>query len=77
MIGLGWIGDSMVRRNPEWDWNTRTASDVYAQAPHTGRAGCCWYSGATGWMVQFILESLLGLKVAVEWHGPAPARVVK
>ncbi len=71
------MGDSMVRRNPEWDWNTRTASDVYAQAPRTGRAGWSWHTGATGWMVQCILEPLLGLKVAVQWHGPAPARGVK
>ena len=38
------------------------ASDVYALAPHVGRGGWTWYTGAAGWMVQFILESLLGLR---------------
>ena len=38
------------------------AGDVYALAPHTGRGGWTWYTGAAGWMLQFILESLLGLR---------------
>ncbi len=37
------------------------ASDVYSLAPHTGRGGWTWYTGAAGWMYRFILESLLGL----------------
>ncbi len=39
------------------------ASDVYALPPHTGRGGWTWYTGAAGWMLRFITESLLGLKV--------------
>ena len=39
------------------------ASDVYSLAPHTGRGGWTWYTGSAGWMLRFILESLLGLKV--------------
>ena len=39
------------------------AGDVYAMAPHAGRGGWSWYTGAAGWMVQFILESLLGLRI--------------
>ena len=39
------------------------AGDVYATAPHAGRGGWSWYTGAAGWMVQFILESLLGLRI--------------
>jgi len=39
------------------------ASDVYSRAPHTGRGGWTWYTGSAGWMLRFILESLLGLKV--------------
>jgi cellobiose phosphorylase len=39
------------------------AGDVYATAPHAGRGGWSWYTGAAGWMVRFILESLLGLRV--------------
>ena len=39
------------------------ASDVYALAPHAGRGGWSWYTGSAGWMLRFILESLLGLRV--------------
>ncbi len=42
------------------------ASDVYALAPHIGRGGWTWYTGSAGWMVQFILESLLGLRLATD-----------
>lgn len=42
------------------------AGDVYSTAPHAGRGGWSWYTGAAGWMVQFILESLLGLKVEAD-----------
>ncbi|NMM39135.1 MAG: hypothetical protein HHJ09_16845 [Glaciimonas sp.] len=38
------------------------ASDVYALAPHVGRGGWTWYTGSAGWMYQFIVESLLGLR---------------
>ena len=39
------------------------ASDVYALPPHRGRGGWTWYTGSAGWMLRFILESLLGLSV--------------
>ena len=39
------------------------ASDVYALPPHTGRGGWTWYTGSAGWMLRFLLESLLGLRV--------------
>jgi cellobiose phosphorylase len=38
------------------------AADVYALAPHTGRAGWSWYTGSAGWMYRLLLESLLGLR---------------
>jgi cellobiose phosphorylase len=38
------------------------AGDVYAFAPHAGRGGWSWYTGSAGWMVQLIVESLLGLR---------------
>ncbi len=38
------------------------AADVYAVAPHTGRAGWTWYTGSAGWLYRLIIESLLGLK---------------
>jgi cellobiose phosphorylase len=37
------------------------AADVYALAPHTGRGGWTWYTGAAGWMYRLLLETLLGL----------------
>jgi cellobiose phosphorylase len=37
------------------------AADVYAVAPHIGRGGWTWYTGAAGWMYRLILESLLGI----------------
>ncbi len=40
------------------------ASDVYALEPHAGRGGWTWYTGSAGWMYRFILESLLGLRLA-------------
>lgn len=42
------------------------ASDVYAFAPHAGRGGWTWYSGSAGWMLRFMLESLLGLRVQAD-----------
>ncbi|MGK2897482.1 MAG: GH36-type glycosyl hydrolase domain-containing protein [Burkholderiaceae bacterium] len=39
------------------------ASDVYALPPHTGRGGWTWYTGSAGWMLRFMVESLLGLQV--------------
>ena len=38
------------------------AGDVYAFAPHAGRGGWTWYTGSAGWMVQLVVESLLGLR---------------
>ncbi|MCS5516985.1 hypothetical protein NWF32_24920 [Pseudomonas qingdaonensis] len=36
------------------------AADVYGVAPHAGRGGWSWYTGAAGWMYRLIVESLLG-----------------
>ncbi|MGF7230258.1 GH36-type glycosyl hydrolase domain-containing protein [Arachidicoccus sp.] len=38
------------------------AADVYGARPHKGRGGWTWYTGSAGWMYQFLLQSLLGLK---------------
>ena len=37
------------------------AADVLAVAPHIGRGGWTWYTGAAGWMYRLIVESMLGL----------------
>ena len=42
------------------------AADVYGVAPHIGRGGWTWYTGSSGWMYRLILESLLGLHLAVD-----------
>ena len=37
------------------------SADIYASAPHTGRGGWTWYTGAAGWMYRLTLETLLGI----------------
>ncbi len=37
------------------------SADIYATAPHTGRGGWAWYTGAAGWMYRLTLETLLGI----------------
>jgi cyclic beta-1,2-glucan synthetase len=39
------------------------AGDVYSQAPHSGRGGWSWYTGAAGWMHRAGLEYMLGLQI--------------
>lgn len=38
------------------------AADIYANESHKGRGGWTWYTGAAGWMYQFIIGSLIGLE---------------
>jgi len=42
------------------------AADVYATPPHTGRGGWTWYTGSAGWMYRLIVESLLGVELAID-----------
>jgi cyclic beta-1,2-glucan synthetase len=42
------------------------AADVYANETHRGRGGWTWYTGSSGWMNQFIIGSLLGMKLQVD-----------
>jgi len=39
------------------------AADVYSEAPHSGRGGWTWYTGAAGWMYRAGVEWILGLRV--------------
>ncbi|HTA94707.1 MAG TPA: cyclic beta 1-2 glucan synthetase, partial [Verrucomicrobiae bacterium] len=41
------------------------AADVYSVPPHTGRGGWTWYTGSAGWMYRLIVETLLGVEIAV------------
>jgi cellobiose phosphorylase len=38
------------------------AADVYSCAPHAGRGGWTWYTGAAGWLYRLIVESILGMQ---------------
>jgi cellobiose phosphorylase len=38
------------------------AADVYANPQHLGRGGWTWYTGSAGWMLRFVVESLLGIR---------------
>ncbi len=38
------------------------AADVYSVAPHEGRGGWTWYTGAAGWMYRAGVEGILGLR---------------
>lgn len=61
--------------NPINHTNTRTglrryraepyvmAADVYSVAPHVGRGGWTWYTGAAGWLYRAGLESVLGFQL--------------
>ncbi|HEX6706100.1 MAG TPA: glucoamylase family protein [Albitalea sp.] len=45
------------------------AADVYSVPPHTGRGGWTWYTGSAGWMYRLIVESLLGIRLAIGSEG--------
>ncbi|MDD1650697.1 MAG: hypothetical protein LUO80_09940, partial [Methylococcaceae bacterium] len=47
-------------------------ADIYAAAPHTGRGGWTWYTGAAGWMYRLTVETLLGLHLEVDHLRMAP-----
>lgn len=38
------------------------AADVYSVAPHSGRGGWTWYTGAAGWMYRAGIEGILGIR---------------
>ena len=42
------------------------SADIYSTAPHTGRGGWTWYTGAAGWMYRLAVETLLGLHLEVD-----------
>jgi cyclic beta-1,2-glucan synthetase len=70
--------------NPINHTNTRTglqrykgepyvvAADVYSVAPHVGRAGWTWYTGAAGWLYRSGLEAILGFQLQGDhlWMNP-------
>jgi cyclic beta-1,2-glucan synthetase len=39
------------------------AADIYGAPPHVGRGGWTWYTGAAGWMLRVVHETLLGITV--------------
>lgn len=38
------------------------AADIYGEAPHAGRGGWTWYTGAAGWMVRVAYAHLMGYR---------------
>jgi cyclic beta-1,2-glucan synthetase len=38
------------------------AADIYSEAPHVGRGGWTWYTGAAAWLYRLGLESILGFQ---------------
>jgi len=48
------------------------SADIYGAAPHTGRGGWTWYTGAAGWMYRLSIETLLGLQLEVDHLRIAP-----
>jgi cyclic beta-1,2-glucan synthetase len=38
------------------------AADIYSVAPHEGRGGWTWYTGAAGWLYRAGLEAILGIR---------------
>lgn len=49
------------------------AADVYSVAPHVGRGGWTWYTGAAGWMYRAGVEGILGLRREGAWLIVAPS----
>ncbi len=56
------------------------AADIYSVAPHNGRGGWTWYTGAAGWMHRAGMEGILGIRregnalviaptIPAEWPG--------
>ena len=39
------------------------AADVYSVAPHVGRGGWTWYTGAAGWLYRAGMEAILGFNL--------------
>jgi cyclic beta-1,2-glucan synthetase len=38
------------------------AADIYSVAPHEGRGGWTWYTGAAGWLYRAGIEAILGVR---------------
>jgi cellobiose phosphorylase len=38
-------------------------ADVYGAAPHTGRGGWTWYTGAASWLYRVAIERILGFQL--------------
>ena len=48
------------------------AADIYSVAPHEGRGGWTWYTGAAGWMYRAGVEGILGIRREGEFLIIAP-----
>lgn len=48
------------------------SADIYSVAPHNGRGGWSWYTGAAAWMYRSGIEAILGLNRKGQWLQFAP-----
>jgi cyclic beta-1,2-glucan synthetase len=48
------------------------AGDVYSTAPHEGRGGWSWYTGAAAWYWRAVIESVLGVELRAESFSVTP-----
>ena len=48
------------------------AADIYSVAPHVGRGGWTWYTGAAGWLYRAGIEGILGFHLEGEQLRLAP-----
>jgi len=48
------------------------AADIYSVAPHNGRGGWSWYTGAAAWMYRSGVEAILGVSRKGQWLQFAP-----
>jgi cyclic beta-1,2-glucan synthetase len=48
------------------------SADIYSVAPHNGRGGWSWYTGAAAWMYRSGIEAILGLSRKGQWLQFAP-----
>lgn len=60
MIGPGWHTSTPDRIATYKVEPYVIAADIYAIAPHEGRGGWSWYTGAAGWYHRVAIETILG-----------------
>lgn len=63
MIGPAWHSATPARMAAYQLEPYVMAADIYGVAPHEGRGGWSWYTGAAGWYHRVAIETILGFTV--------------